>query len=141
MELDGHLVRRRDIHVKLLPDGVGRGRATALRSSVARRSLAFGSGVPLPPGSAVIVHSALVHGRRARPGGAAGRRSFTDVSYCQHSAGRHWASYQLGHRPGGRGDAAAPGGHADFCARHLALGHGTPRRRRCSHYHAALYIL
>ena len=31
-------------------------------------SLTFGSQIPLPPGSAVIVHSALMHGRRAMPG-------------------------------------------------------------------------
>ena len=31
-------------------------------------SLSFGTQIPLPPGSAVIVHSALMHGRRAMVG-------------------------------------------------------------------------
>ena len=39
----------------------------------------------LPEGSAVIVHSALIHGRRAKPGGEDHPRYFTDVSFCQHS--------------------------------------------------------
>ena len=36
-----------------------------------------------PNGSAVIVHSGLVHGRRQKPGGDAHPRYFVDVSYCQ----------------------------------------------------------
>ena len=36
----------------------------------------------MPPGSAVICHSGLVHGRRAKPGGDF-KRYFVDVSYCQ----------------------------------------------------------
>ena len=39
----------------------------------------------LPIGSCVIVHSALFHGRRAKPGGKDHPRYFTDVSYCQVS--------------------------------------------------------
>ena len=76
----------------------------------------------------MIVHSALVHGRRARPGGAGRPRYFSDTSYCQHSKSRRlWPSYQLFHRPAGRDDTAAEGGHADFCQLHLAAGHGTPQ--------------
>ena len=32
----------------------------------------------------------------------------------------------MGHRPGGRDDEAAPGGHADFCALRLAAGGAFP---------------
>jgi hypothetical protein len=48
------------------------------------------------------VHSALVHGRRAMPGGEDGpARFFSDISYCQHSVSRSlWPSYQLFHKPG-----------------------------------------
>ena len=47
-------------------------------------SLTFGSKNPLPPGSAVIVHSALLHGRRAQPGGDPNKpRYFIDIS-CTH---------------------------------------------------------
>ena len=35
----------------------------------------------LPPGTAVICHSAMVHGRRAKPGGETKPRYFVDVSY------------------------------------------------------------
>ncbi len=43
-------------------------------------SLTFGAKIPLPPGSAVIVHSALMHGRRAMPGGDPSKpRYFIDV--------------------------------------------------------------
>ena len=46
-------------------------------------SLTFGSQIPLPPGSAVIVHSALMHGRRAMPGGDPDKpRYFIDVVSC-----------------------------------------------------------
>jgi hypothetical protein len=45
----------------------------------------------LPPGSAVLVHSALWHARRAKPGGAGSPRYFADASYCQ--AGVRWPSY------------------------------------------------
>lgn len=45
----------------------------------------------LPPGSAVLVHSALWHARRAQPGGEDRPRYFTDASYCQ--AGVKWPSY------------------------------------------------
>ncbi len=42
----------------------------------------------LSPGSAVIVHSALLHARRAKPGGEGKARYFIDCSYCQ--AGTAW---------------------------------------------------
>jgi len=45
----------------------------------------------LPPGSAVIVHSALWHARRAKPGGEDRPRYFIDISYCQH--GVLWPGY------------------------------------------------
>jgi hypothetical protein len=37
----------------------------------------------LPSGSAVIVHSGLVHARRQKPGGEGHPRYFVDISYCQ----------------------------------------------------------
>lgn len=37
----------------------------------------------LPPGSAVVCHSALVHGRRKQPGGEDKPRYFLDISYCR----------------------------------------------------------
>jgi hypothetical protein len=45
----------------------------------------------LPPGSAVLVHSALWHARRAQPGGEGLPRYFADASYCQ--AGILWPAY------------------------------------------------
>jgi hypothetical protein len=45
----------------------------------------------LPPGSAVLVHSALWHARRAKPGGEGVPRYFADASYCE--AGVQWPSY------------------------------------------------
>lgn len=49
----------------------------------------------LPPGSAVLVHSALWHARRAQPGGEEQPRYFADASYCQ--AGIRWPSYGVSH--------------------------------------------
>lgn len=46
----------------------------------------------LPPGSAVIVHSALFHARRAKPGGEGSPRYFIDISYCQN--GIRWPGYR-----------------------------------------------
>jgi len=37
----------------------------------------------LPPGSTVVLHSALFHARRSRPGGCGRPRYFVDASYCQ----------------------------------------------------------
>ena len=45
----------------------------------------------LAPGSAIVVHSALFHARRAKPGGEGRRRYFIDVSYCQN--GVLWPGY------------------------------------------------
>ena len=45
----------------------------------------------LPPGSAIIVHSAVWHARRPKPGGEQRPRYFIDVSYCQH--GVLWPAY------------------------------------------------
>ncbi len=45
----------------------------------------------LTPGSAIIVHSALWHARRPKPGGEDHPRYFIDVSYCQH--GVLWPAY------------------------------------------------
>ena len=50
----------------------------------------------LSEGSAVIVHSGLLHGRRSKSGGESQPRYFTDVSYCQHSFDNgvaRWPSY------------------------------------------------
>jgi ectoine hydroxylase-related dioxygenase (phytanoyl-CoA dioxygenase family) len=46
----------------------------------------------LPPGSMIIVHSALLHARRAKPGGQGKPRYFIDASYCQ--AGIRWPGYR-----------------------------------------------
>ena len=45
----------------------------------------------LAPGSVIIVHSAVQHARRPKPGGQSFRRYFIDTSYCQE--GILWASY------------------------------------------------
>ena len=45
----------------------------------------------LSPGSAVIVHSALWHARRPKPGGEGRPRYFIDISYCQN--GVKWPAY------------------------------------------------
>eukprot|EP01052_Picozoa_sp_SAG31_P037888 SAG31_NODE_4966_length_2829_cov_4.529304_3_plen_142_part_00 len=79
-------------------------------------SMTFGSVTPLPPGSVVIVHSALLHGRRQRDGGDLAKpRFFTDVSYCQHSKEKRlWPSYQSASSLMPHHEAAR-GGHADVC--------------------------
>ena len=46
----------------------------------------------LAPGTAIIVHSAVQHARRAKPGGENSPRYFIDVSYCQK--GVLWPSYR-----------------------------------------------
>ena len=45
----------------------------------------------LPPGSVVFAHSALVHARRAQPGGGDRKRYFIDIAFMQH--GVQWPSY------------------------------------------------
>jgi ectoine hydroxylase-related dioxygenase (phytanoyl-CoA dioxygenase family) len=45
----------------------------------------------LAPGSIVILHSAIVHARRPKPGGTSYRRYFIDTSYCQD--GILWPGY------------------------------------------------
>ena len=45
----------------------------------------------LPPGSAIIVHSAVWHARRPKSGGEDLPRHFIDISYCQH--GVLWPAY------------------------------------------------
>jgi hypothetical protein len=44
----------------------------------------------IPPGTVIFAHSALVHARRAQPGGR-GRRYFIDISFVQE--GVQWPSY------------------------------------------------
>ena len=51
-------------------------------------SIAFNN---LPAGSAVFVHSALFHARRAKKGGENNPRYFVDISYCQK--GPLWPAY------------------------------------------------
>ncbi len=46
----------------------------------------------VPPGTAIIVHSALWHARRAKGGGENHPRYFIDISYCQH--GVLWPGYR-----------------------------------------------
>jgi hypothetical protein len=48
----------------------------------------------LPPGSVVLLHSALSHARRPKPGGKDYRRYFVDVSYCQR--GVPWPGQENG---------------------------------------------
>jgi hypothetical protein len=76
----------------------------------------------LPMGSAVIVHSALMHGRRAKCGGEGGRdssRFFTDISYCQHSSDdRQWPCYQVANRR----TKDAEGGHGHVYSAHAQHG-------------------
>lgn len=62
----------------------------------------------VPPGSAVVVHSAMWHARRARPGGEDGPRFFIDASYCQ--SGVMWPSYGV------------PGMLGNLRERHVAAG-------------------
>lgn len=68
----------------------------------------------LPKGSAVIVHSALWHARRPKPGGENHPRYFIDISYCQH--GVLWPGY---------------GSHKRINA--LALERGLDRNGRYAH--------
>ncbi|HYE04183.1 MAG TPA: phytanoyl-CoA dioxygenase family protein [Planctomycetota bacterium] len=49
----------------------------------------------VPPGTAIIVHSAMMHARRAKPGGVGRPRYFIDSSYCQ--AGVQWPSFGREH--------------------------------------------
>lgn len=50
----------------------------------------------VPPGTAIIVNSAVLHARRPQPGGEEQPRYFIDSSYCQ--AGIKWPSYPHVHR-------------------------------------------
>ena len=71
----------------------------------------FGEGNPLPDGSVVIVHSGLMHARRAKPGFVR-PRYFVDISYCQ--PGQHrWPAYEN----------FGAGGHAKIFETALELGH------------------
>ena len=45
----------------------------------------------IPPGTVIFAHSALVHARRAQPGGGDRKRYFIDISFMQ--AGVQWPSY------------------------------------------------
>lgn len=46
----------------------------------------------LAPGSVVVIHSALLHARRAKPGGENQPRYFSDAAFCQN--GIQWPSYK-----------------------------------------------
>ena len=67
----------------------------------------------LPPGSVVIVHSALLHARRAKPGSSA--RYFTDISYCQ-AGPQKWPAYGY--------PLPKMWLHKQMCERALKAGHG-----------------
>jgi hypothetical protein len=67
----------------------------------------------VPPGSVMIVHSAMWHARRAKPGGEDSPRWFVDASYCR--SGVRWPSY-----------ARAPGMLAELRERHVAAGGTRP---------------
>ena len=45
----------------------------------------------IPPGTVIFAHSALVHARRAQPGGGSRKRYFIDIAYMQD--GVQWPSY------------------------------------------------
>jgi hypothetical protein len=62
----------------------------------------------LPPGSVLVVHSAMWHARRAKPGGEDRPRFFIDTSYCR--SGIRWPSYWV------------PGMLTDLRDRHIAAG-------------------
>ena len=116
----------------------------------------------LPPGSCVVVHSALLHGRRARPGGEARPRYFSDVSYCQHPlepGRRHWPSYResraaccshgqipppRSRRASGapdRGYAAAPPAESQHRPdKHAPGGHGAVYRAHLAHGRGATAV-
>ena len=53
----------------------------------------------LPSGSVVIGHSALLHGRRTKPGGEGMSRYFVDISYCQPGR-RQFPAYGSGGNAG-----------------------------------------
>lgn len=67
----------------------------------------------LPTGSVVIVHSALMHARRAKPG--IEPRYFTDISYCQVGP-QKWPSYGY--------PLPKMWLHEQMCDRALKTGHG-----------------
>ena len=69
----------------------------------------------LPPGSVVIVHSALLHARRSKPGGTDRPRYFTDVSYCQTGT-QKWPAYGF---PLPKTEL-----HQQICDQALSVGHG-----------------
>jgi hypothetical protein len=66
----------------------------------------------VPPGSVLVVHSAMWHARRATPGGEGSPRFFLDASYCR--SGVKWPSYRV------------PGMLAELRERHLASGGDRP---------------
>lgn len=68
----------------------------------------------LPPGSALVVHSAMWHARRAKPGGEGNPRFFIDTSYCQ--SGVQWPSYEV----------RVPGMLDNLRKRHIAAGGTRP---------------
>ncbi len=69
----------------------------------------------LPSGSVVIVHSALLHARRAKSGSADRPRYFTDVSYCQVGP-QKWPAYGF--------PLPKIWLHQQVCDRALEAGHG-----------------
>jgi hypothetical protein len=73
----------------------------------------------VPPGTAIIVHSAVLHARRAKPGGADRPRYFIDTSYCQ--SGIRWPSYPV-FEDGFGGDAML----AELRDRHVDAGGTRP---------------
>lgn len=66
----------------------------------------------VPPGSVLVVHSAMWHARRAKPGGEGNPRFFIDSSYCR--SGVKWPSYRV------------PGMLADLRDRHVVAGGTRP---------------
>ncbi|PCJ61246.1 MAG: hypothetical protein COA79_06605 [Planctomycetota bacterium] len=72
----------------------------------------------LEPGSMIIVNSAMLHARRAKPGGENTPRYFIDISYCEK--GILWPGYGHG-----------KGSHKEINA--LALKNGYDRKGRYAH--------
>lgn len=76
----------------------------------------------LAPGSVLIVHSAMWHARRAKPGGEDRARFFIDTSYCR--SGVKWPSYA--ERRDSVSGGWARGMLPDLLERHVAAGGNRP---------------
>ena len=94
----------------------------------------------LAPGSAVIVHSALFHARRPKPGGAGQPRYFVDISYCQD--GILWPGYPRMERINAKALAmgADRGGRYAFLYDDSRFFDQAPRRERLQRASGSLVL-